>query len=409
MNFVAFSPSRTCAAFLISVLIAVLSLQTGFARVVVEVQEKRTWNFKEAGVRFNNDFPGARLNECTQVGNNAFRILIRPENAPINNSPWFAFQVVSKESKTIQVTLVYEKGNHRYHPKISKDGKEWTMLGANAYRRDREKNQAILTFEVGPKPLWIAAQEMIGRKELTDWMDQLSRRKDVKKSAVGKSMEERPIDQLQIGNASSTNYVLIIGRQHPPEVTGSLGLMSFTETLAGDSSIAQEFRKQFSTVVIPLMNPDGVDGGHWRHNMGGVDLNRDWNKFAQPETKLVRDHLTRIGKRPGARVFLMLDFHSTGNDIFYTQTDAQKTFPDNFTKDWLRAIQMRFPDYKVTRDGSHDPNGNTSKVWGFLQFGSPCITYELGDSTDRKRIREITSGAAEEMMKMFLAEIAQGK
>jgi hypothetical protein len=31
-------------------------------------------------------------------------------------------------------------------------------------------------------------------------------------------------------------------------------------------------------------NPDGVDKGHWRLNDGGVDLNRDWGPFTQPET-----------------------------------------------------------------------------------------------------------------------------
>src|SRR3954468_18288091 len=91
----------------------------------VEVQIYRTFDFKKAGVRFNNDFPGARLNECTQTGESEFGILIRPENKPVNNSAWYAFQVVAKESKTVTVTLAYEGGRHRYKPKISFDGEKW--------------------------------------------------------------------------------------------------------------------------------------------------------------------------------------------------------------------------------------------------------------------------------------------
>lgn len=393
-------------ATIFAVFLFALSLAAA-AEIKVAFQEKRTWEFKSAGVRFSNEFSGARLNECTQTGTNQFRILIRPENAPVNNSAWFAFKVSADQTKTIEVTLAYENGRHRYHPKVSRDGTNWKMLGANAYRHDKEKNEAILKFEVGPRPVWIAAQEMIGIAELTSWMNQLSKKTFIQKSLVGKSMEGRDIEQLQIGNQSSSNYVFIIGRQHPPEVTGSLGLMSFTETLAGESELANRFRQHFQTIVIPLVNPDGVEHGHWRHNLGGVDLNRDWNKFVQPETTLVRDHLVKIGKAPGARVFLMLDFHSTAYDIFYTQTDAEKTFPADFTKKWLGAIQDRFPSYKVTRSGSHSPNGNTSKVWGYLEFGAACITYELGDNTDRRKIREITGGAAEEMMKLFLAEIGK--
>ncbi len=386
-------------------LLSLALLPTPAAGNAVQLQTRRTYEFKEAGVRFNNEFAGARLNDCSQTGSNAFTILITPENAPINNSAWYAFKVVSSKSRTITVKLTYKEGRHRYHPKISPDGVRWTMLGANAYRHDREKNEAVLTLSVGPKPLWVSAQELITAKELNAWMNNLSRLSHVKKSPVGRSMQDRPIDQLEITESQKRNYVFIIGRQHPPEVTGSFGLMHFTETVAGPSALAKEFRKQFRTVVIPLMNPDGVENGHWRHNMGGVDLNRDWRTFAQPETRLVRDHFIKLAAEPGAKPYLILDFHSTSHDLFYTQSDKEKTFPENFTANWLGAIGNRFPGYKIERSGSHDPRSGTSKVWGYLQFGAPCITYEWGDGTDRKRIREVASGAAEEMMKLLLAEV----
>src|SRR5690606_36518233 len=106
-------------------------------------------------------------------------------------------------------------------------------------------------------------------------------------------------------------------------------------------------------IVIPLMNPDGVKEGHWRHNMNGVDLNRDWKNFLQPETQAVRDRLVKLASEKGARVFLMLDFHSTQQDVFYTETDREKTFPENFTRHWLGALQERFPDHNVRRDASY--------------------------------------------------------
>jgi hypothetical protein len=396
--------SRNIALTILLFLSALLP-QRLVAEVKVELQTRRTYEFKEAGVRFNNDFPGARMNDCTQIDDSHFRIVIKPENFPINNSPWYAFQVVSREKKTVTVTLAYEQGKHRYHPKISHDGANWTMLGANLYRRDREKNEAVLTLSVGPKPIWVSAQEIFATREFGAWMNKMDRASYVKRSVVGESMLHHPMDQLEIGDSEQRNYVFIIGRQHPPEVTGSFALMAFTETIAGNSKLAKDFRRHFRTVVVPLMNPDGVENGHWRHNMGGVDLNRDWNNFAQPETRLVRDHFIKLGKASGARPFLMLDFHSTQEDMFYTQPDSEKTFPENFTANWLAAIQKRFPDYKIRRSASHEPGGVTSKVWGYTQFGIPCITYELGDGTDRKRIKQIASGAAEEMMRLLLEEL----
>ena len=105
----------------------------------------------------------------------------------------------------------------------------------------------------------------------------------------------------------------------------------------------------------------------------------------------------------------MLDFHSTQIDRFYTERDADKTFPKNFTAQWLGAIQQEFPDYKLRRDASYEPDGNTSKVWGYKQFGCPAITYELGDETDRAQIKALTTVAAEEMMRLLLEAAKQAK
>lgn len=369
----------------------------------VEMQTHRTFSFKESGVRFSNDFPGARMNECTQTGDLEFRILIRPENKPVNDSAWYAFQVVAKEPKTISVTLAYEGGEHRYKPKTSFDGVNWTAL--TTFTENRKANEAVLKLEVGPKPLIVAGQEMIGVKELNSWMSQLARKGFVKKSTLGKSILKQRIDQLEISESKEPNYIFIIGRQHPPEVTGSMALTNFVEVIAGETSLAKEFRKHFRTIVVPLMNPDGVREGHWRHNVGGVDLNRDWKNFRQPETRTVRDQFVKLGQQKNARVFLLLDFHSTQIDRFYTQMDSNLTFPKDFTARWLGAIQQKFPGYKVHRDPSHEPDGTTSKVWGYEQFGCPSITYELGDETDRSQIKDITTFAAEEMMQLLLETV----
>src|SRR5690606_13513213 len=104
--------------------------------------ERRTWHFEEAGVTFSNEFSGARVNELRQTGETAFTILIRPENTPINNSAWYAFDVSAAEPKTISVTLAYENGRHRYRPQISSDGGEtWTALASDFWRHDRDANE----------------------------------------------------------------------------------------------------------------------------------------------------------------------------------------------------------------------------------------------------------------------------
>lgn len=270
-----------------------------------------------------------------------------------------------------------------------------------------ETDEAVLQLEVGPDPLRVAGQEMIGGEELRGWITEMSQKRFIEKSVIGKSILGQSIEQLQIGRLEARNYVFIIGRQHPPELTGTLGLIHFVETLSANSSLANEFRDHFQTIVLPLVNPDGVDQGHWRHNMAGVDLNRDWVKFLQPETRAARDLFQKLVAKRGARPFLLLDFHSIHRDIFYTQGDEHPTSPENFTANWLAAIQERLPEHEMRRSGSHLPTHPTSKTWGYETFGIPSITYEFGDNTDRDLIPELAAVSAEEMMRLLLAEISE--
>ena len=310
-------------------------------------------------------------------------------------------KVSAVSARPIVVRLECAEGAFHYRPKISTDGTRWETLPAEAFERGLKRNQGILRLEVGPESLWVAAQELVSRDELEAWSRTLEKLPFVTRAEIGRSLLNQPLYKLDIsGRAENTNHVIIIGRQHPPETTGSLALMRFVEEIAGDSDLARSFRKEFHVLLVPLLNPDGVDHGHWRHNMNGVDLNRDWGKFAQPETRAVRDQILAL--RDKGRVFLHLDFHSTFNDVYYTQPDDAPSSLDGFTKRWISGIQGRFPDYQVRRSSSLSSTSSTSHNWAYKTLGIPAITYEIGDNTDRALLQQIAAGAAQEMMTLLL-------
>jgi len=373
----------------------------------VKPHECRVWEFKESGVSFDDRFSQGRLDGCEQVGGDEFKLILGPENVPINPSPWYAFKVTSATAKTLKLHIILAADGSVLRPRLSKDGKTWSELPKNDFVSKRENREAWATIQAGPEPLWVAAQELVGIADLTTWLDGKAKLPFARPESIGKSVEGREIRGLNFGDDTAKNCVFIIGRQHPPEVTGSMALMQFVDTITADTDLARRYRAKFKTLVIPLVNPDGVEHGHWRSNMGGVDTNRDWKAFSQPETKAVSEALVRIGKAPGMKPYLFLDFHSTGNDVFYTQTDSDPTFPAKFTSRWLGAIHGRFPDYKFNREDAHNVGVPTSKGWAYETFGTPAITYELGYSTDRKLIRTVCEGAAEEMMKLLLDEAAR--
>jgi predicted deacylase len=156
--------------------------------------------------------------------------------------------------------------------------------------------------------------------------------------------------------------------------------------------------------MIPLMNPDGVANGHWRHNSGRTDLNRDWGSFKQPETQSVARLLAGVDEI-GMQPRLMFDFHATKETptmMFYTQIEEDVTNPENFANDWLGMVKARIPDYEFIHDPRPVSEHKNTKGYFYTRYGIPSITYEIGDTADRQLVLEYTPVFAEEMMRTLL-------
>ena len=62
-----------------------------------------------------------------------------------------------------------------------------------------------------------------------------------------------------------------------------------------DAALAlEQCQVDYHIVDDDVLKPDGVADGHWRHNDGGKDLNRDWGPFTQPETQAVAGVLEKL-------------------------------------------------------------------------------------------------------------------
>ena len=132
------------------------------------------------------------------------------------------------------------------------------------------------------------------------WASDLALNKKIEMEEFGKSKLGRPLYFLDISYSRRTKrkpIVVIVGRQHPPEITGFLAMQAFMEKILDGSKQNKKFLKKYHIIFYPLLNPDGVDLGNWRHNAGGVDLNRDWGNYNQPEIKQICDHIVTQGKK----------------------------------------------------------------------------------------------------------------
>ncbi len=343
-------------------------------------------------------FEGGQMGTCAVRGEGQFELTLFPEDAPpINKSPWYAFRVSGQHGDKVRIRMMFEDGYARYWPKLSRDGETWTPLAESQVSTDEEKGWMNLELTLDQARIFVAGQELLTERYYDDWLDELESHSEVSTRLLGNSVQNRPIYLAE--TADRPELVLLIGRQHPPEMTGAISMRSFIQTILGDTDLARRFRDRYKLAIVPLMNPDGVAAGHWRHNVNGVDVNRDWGPFTQPETNAVRRWLENA-EAGGMELRLLLDFHSTFEDLFYTQPVSEN--PLDFASRWLGASAVRLPDFPFKHEANPVSEQPNAKNYFYTSRGIPAITYESGDETSRGQIESAAVVFAEEMMREML-------
>ena len=358
-------------------------------------------DFCQSGtVLLDAHFDGGQLGNCVVSGNGVFDLTLFPEDAPpINKSPWYAYRVSGQRGDDVVIRMQFhdDYGYARYWPKISHDGTIWEPLAQEQVAVSADGDSVELSLELDQARLWVAGQEVLTQAYYRQWINELEFHPGVETGLVGKSVQGRPLYLAE--TADRPEFILMIGRQHPPEVTGAIAMRSFINTVLADTDLARQFRDRFKLAIVPLVNPDGVAAGHWRHNVNGVDVNRDWGPFTQPESQAVLKWVEQR-EASGEKLRLMLDFHSTFEDLFYTQPVSDD--PVDFASLWLGASAARLADFPfkhMANEVSEQPN---SKNYFYTSRGIPAITYESGDETGREKIENAAVVFAEEMMRVML-------
>ena len=352
-------------------------------------------------VKIDFNFSGSGNLSCEVINSDYLKIFINPElDDSINPSPWFAFRK-SEHSKSIKLALDYKNYHHRYHPKISIDKKSWNKIDeANISKKENGKI-VVIDFLPSSQKNYVASQELITNFWYNKWYNELENSGRVRREVIGFSVLKNPIPMFFVEKNINNPYILILGRQHPPEVTGAFAMRGFINQLLNKNSLSDSFLKNYNILFVPLMNPDGVMNGYWRYNENKKDLNRDWGIFIQPETDAVNKKLTELKNK---KLALFIDFHSTFKNLFYISDIAEESPMKNFLEDWLLGSRKSLSEanYKYEIINSLNKDNGVSKNYIYNKYKIPSVTYEVSDNEDRDVIQQSSSILAINLMELLL-------
>ena len=352
-------------------------------------------------VKIEFNFPGAGSLSCEVIKSDYIKIYINPEiDDSINPSPWFAIRK-SEHSKSITLELDYKNYKHRYYPKLSKDKKKWTKIDEIFISKKEDGKIVIIDFLPSNQKEYVASQELITDFWYDEWYNELESSGRVKREIIGFSVLRNPIHMFFAEKNTNNPYILVLGRQHPPEVTGALAMKSFINELLTENFLTDSFLDRYNILFVPLMNPDGVMNGFWRYNANKKDLNRDWGNFTQPETDAVYKKLIKLSNK---KLVLFIDFHSTFKNIFYISDVLEDSSMKHFLRDWLGDSRDSLSEINYSYEiiNSLNKDNGVSKNYIYNKYKIPSVTYEVSDNENRNIIQQSSSVLATNLMKLLL-------
>ncbi|OKI62277.1 M14 family zinc carboxypeptidase [Micromonospora sp. CB01531] len=190
----------------------------------------------------------------------------------------------------------------------------------------------------------VSLSSVAGYDDVRQVLDRIERtsRGLVRVDSAGTSGEGRELLYATVGSGPMTFWLQ--ARIHGNELHSTEAVLQILDHLASGSPEARLIREKLTVVVIPMYNPDGSEANIRQSTTPNrVDLNRDWENFAQPESAA----FWRLWRQVAPE--LALDLHHMGQAPVVNGTDQLNQFqigarsidPSRMTvEQWLTNRQM---------------------------------------------------------------------
>jgi len=223
-------------------------------------------------------------NDSTQI----FLIYDQERDAPNRANGHWHFRLEGTPGSNLHLVLNNLRNIWNGHPgvpvsenticKVSDDGETWRTI-----QTELSGEQLHMDVTLNSNQLYVAHLEPYSLADLQRLYGEIRNHPLVDITEIGKTAEGRPLEIVRIGSPDAPHCVLIRARAHPWESGGSWVAEGLIRSLLTDDPVNKKYLDRYAVYILPMANKDGVAAGRTRFNIRGMDLNRNWDKPADPE------------------------------------------------------------------------------------------------------------------------------
>lgn len=260
---------------------------------------------------------------------------------------------------------------------ISDDGKAWRTVPTDALPGNRVQLRVAMT---GPR-LYIARMEPYRLSDLDRLFGTIRSNSLVRIESIGQTAAGRQLEVVRIGNPAAPHRVFLRARAHPWEAGSNWVAQGLVERLLRDDEEVRRFLRVYNVSVLPMANKDGVARGGTRFNLRGMDLNRNWDKPADPELSPENAALERwleneiaAGRKPQ----LALELHNDGNGLLHISRPPIPTLEQHLSH--MKTLEELLRRHTWFTEGTTSPSFRNSGTLGdgwLLRYGIDAVVHEF--------------------------------
>jgi len=260
---------------------------------------------------------------------------------------------------------------------ISEDGTTWRTVPTESL----PGNRVQLRVTMRGSTLHVARIEPYRLSDLERLLGSIQTNRLVRIEPIGKTVAGRQLEIVRIGDPAAPYRVFVRARAHPWEAGSNWVAQGLIERLLGNDEETRRFLRLYNVSVLPMANKDGVARGGTRFNLRGMDLNRNWDKPADPELSPENAALERWLDREiaaGRKPQLALELHNDGNGLLHISRPPVPLLEQHLSR--MKTLEALLRRYTWFTEGTTSPSFRNSGTLGdgwVERYGIDAAVHEF--------------------------------